>query len=231
MSHTIKTFSRAARIGLIALLALALPMLAQAAHHEEPEADVKAGARGVVMEAQAEITAVNLKTREVTLRGPAGNTFTLQSDDKAVALEDVKVGDTVVVTYIAAMESELRAPTAEEVAEPWVELDQEMVSDDASQPGIAEMQVIRAVVTVEGMNREFGTVTVKDSRGMVHIIGDVEPEKMKGVKLGETAVIVFAQALALTLNHQATPADAAATTAAPADAASAKAAPAAPAAK
>ena len=220
MSHLIKIFSRAARTGLIALFMLALPSLTLAAHHAEPEAEAeaKAGGRAVVLEAEAEIVAIDLKTREVTLRGPAGNQFTLHSDDSAVTLDNIKVGDSVVVTYIAAMESELREPTAEEIAEPWVELDEAMISDDASQPGIAEMQVIRAVVTIEGMNREFGTVTVKDSRGMVHIIGDVEPEKMEGVKLGETAVIVFAQAMALTLKHQTTSTEAApANAAAPAE--------------
>ena len=224
MSDTMKTLSRAARIGLIALVALALPMLAQAAHHEEAQAKPKAetqakvqtGGRAVAMEAEAEITAIDLKTRQVTLRGPGGNTFTLQSQDKAIALEDVKVGDSVVVTYIAAMESELRVPTAEEIAAPWVELDEEAVSEDATHPGIADMRVIRAVVTVEGMNRVSGTVTVKDSRGMVHIIGDVEPEKMEGVKIGETAVIVFAEAIALTLKHQAAPADTASAETAPA---------------
>ena len=224
MSDTMKTLSRAARTGLIALVALALPMLAQAAHHEEPQAKPKAetqakvqtGGRAVAMEAEAEITAIDLKTRQVTLRGPGGNTFTLQSQDKAIALEDVKVGDSVVVTYIAAMESELRVPTAEEIAAPWVELDEEAVSEDATHPGIADMRIIRAVVTVEGMNRVSGTVTVKDSRGMVHIIGDVEPEKMEGVKIGETAVIVFAEAIALTLKHQAAPADTASAETAPA---------------
>ncbi len=224
MSDTMKTLSRAARTGLIALVALALPMLAQAAHHEEAQAKPKAetqakvqtGGRAVAMEAEAEITAVDLKTRQVTLRGPGGNTFTLQSQDKAIALEEVKVGDSVVVTYIAAMESELRVPTAEEIAAPWVELDEEAVSEDATHPGIADMRVIRAVVTVEGMNRVSGTVTVKDSRGMVHIIGDVEPEKMEGVKIGETAVIVFAEAIALTLKHQAAPADTASAETAPA---------------
>ena len=224
MSDTMKTLSRAARTGLIALVALALPMLAQAAHHEEaqakPKAEVQAkvqtGGRAVAMEAEAEITAIDLKTRQVTLRGPGGNTFTLQSQDKAIALEEVKVGDSVVVTYIAAMESELRVPTAEEIAAPWVELDEEAVSEDAAHPGIADMRVIRAVVTVEGMNRVSGTVTVKDSRGMVHIIGDVEPEKMEGVKIGETAVIVFAEAIALTLKHQAAPADTASAETAPA---------------
>ncbi|WP_415358099.1 hypothetical protein [Halioglobus sp. Uisw_031] len=224
MSDTMKTLSRAARTGLIALVALALPMLAQAAHHEEAQAKPKAetqakvqtGGRAVAMEAEAEITAIDLKTRQVTLRGPGGNTFTLQSQDKAIALEEVKVGDSVVVTYIAAMESELRVPTAEEIAAPWVELDEEAVSEDATHPGIADMRVIRAVVTVEGMNRVSGTVTVKDSRGMVHIIGDVEPEKMEGVKIGETAVIVFAEAIALTLKHQAAPADTASAETAPA---------------
>lgn len=220
MSPTLKTLCRTTRTGLITLVALALPMLAQAAHHEEPKAEdqanVQMGGRAMAMEAAAEITAIDLKTRQVTLRGPSGNTFTLQSQDKVIALEDVKVGDSVVVTYIAAIESELRTPTAEEIAAPWVVLDEEAVSDDASHPGIADMRVIRAVVTIEGMNRQTGTVTIKDSRGMLHIIGDVEPEKMESVTLGQTAVIVFAEAMALTLQHQAAAADTAPAEAAPA---------------
>ena len=220
MSPTLKTLCRTTRTALITLVALALPMLAQAAHHEESKAEdqanVQMGGRAMAMEAAAEITAIDLKTRQVTLRGPSGNTFTLQSQDKVIALEDVKVGDSVVVTYIAAIESELRTPTAEEIAAPWVVLDEEAVSDDASHPGIADMRVIRAVVTIEGMNRQTGTVTIKDSRGMLHIIGDVEPEKMESVTLGQTAVIVFAEAMALTLQHQAAAADTAPAEAAPA---------------
>jgi hypothetical protein len=196
MNHMMNTLTKTA---LIALLALALPALAQAAHHEAAEAEVQTGSRAVAIEAEAEIIAIDLETREVTLQGASGNTFTLQSQDRAIKLEDVKVGDTVVVTYLAALESELREPTEEEKAEPWVELEEEAVSEDPSLPGVADMRIIRAVVTIEGMNREFGTVTIKDSRGKVHIIGDVEPEKMDGVKLGDTAVMVFAQAIALTL--------------------------------
>jgi hypothetical protein len=198
MNHMMHNLTKTA---LIALLALALPALAQAAHHEaaEAESEVQTGSRAVAMEAEAVITAIDLETREVTLQGASGNIFTLQSEDRAIKLEDVKVGDTVVVTYLAALESELREPTEEEKAEPWVELEEEAVSEDPSLPGVADMRIIRAVVTIEGMNREFGTVTIKDSRGKLHIIGDVEPEKMDGVKLGDTAVMVFAQAIALTL--------------------------------
>jgi len=203
MTHLMKILYSTTRTTLIMLLALTLPMLAQAAHHEEAQAEVKTGGRAMAVEVEAVITAIDLKTREVTLQGPSGDTFTLKSEDKMIKLEDVKVGEVVVVTYLAALESELREPTAEELAEPWVEVEDEVLSDDTTQPGIANMRIIRAVVTIEGMNREFGTVTVKDSRGKLHIIGDVEPEKMEGVTLGQTAVMVFSEALALSLQKKA----------------------------
>ena len=52
------------------------------------------------------------------------------------------------------------------------------------------------------MNRELGTVTLKDSRGKLHLIGDVEPEKFEGVTLGQTIVVVYAEALTLTLERK-----------------------------
>jgi hypothetical protein len=103
------------------------------------------------------------------------------------------------VTYLAALEGELREPTEEELAEPWLVLEDAGTSEDPGMPGVAGARVIRAVVTIEGMNREFGTVTVKDSRGKLHMIGDVEAEKMEGVTLGQTLVLVYTEAVAVSL--------------------------------
>lgn len=192
------SLSRLMRDGLIALLAITLPVLAQAAHHEEGETS----GRTNVMEIEAVVTAVNLKTREVTLEGPTGKVVTIHAQEKLVKLEDVGVGDRLIVTYIEAIEGEIREPTEEELAEPWVVLENVLVSDDGAHPGIADTQMIRAVVTIEGLNRELGTVTIKDSRGIVHVIAGVEPEKMEGVTLGQTAVVVYAQALALSFEKK-----------------------------
>jgi hypothetical protein len=52
------------------------------------------------------------------------------------------------------------------------------------------------------MNRALGTVTLKDSRGKLHLIGDVEPEKMAGVNLGDTVVVIYREALALSLEKK-----------------------------
>jgi hypothetical protein len=46
-------------------------------------------------------------------------------------------------------------------------------------------------------------VVIKDPRGKVHVIADVEAEKMEGVTLGQTVVMVFTEALALSLEHAA----------------------------
>jgi hypothetical protein len=198
----IKSLLRITRTGPVVLLALTLPVLAQAAHHEKAETN----GRAVAVEIEAEVTAIDLKSREVTLRGPDGVETTLHTPEKVIKLEDVSVGDRVVGTFFAALEGEVRTPTAEELAEPWVEMEGKAVSADAAHPGVESARVIRAVVTIEALDPEARTVVIKDSRGKVHLIGDVEPEKMVGVKVGQNAVVVFTQAMALTLEKKAKPA-------------------------
>jgi hypothetical protein len=151
----------------------------------------------------AEVTAIDLQTREVTLKGSHGFETTLVAPENVVKLEDVHVGDRVVGTFFAALEGEVRTPTAEELAEPWMVLQGKSVSGDTASPGVDAARVIRAVVTIEALNPDKGVVVVKDSRGKEHFIGGVEPEKMAGVKVGQTAVVVFTEAMALTLEKKA----------------------------
>ena len=206
MTHLLNTLSSAARIGLIALLATLLPTLAQAADHEAAETEAAAeeetSGRAMAVQAEAVVTDIDLETRQVSLQGPDGGIFTLTATEAVVDLEDVSVGDRLVVTYLAALEGEIREPTEVELAEPWAVIEEGGMSDNPEQPGIGAARIIRAVVTIEGMNRELGAVTVKDSRGKLHVIGDVEPEKMEGVTLGQTAVLVYAEALAISLEKK-----------------------------
>ena len=166
------------------------------------EAAQEARARGMVVTVEAEVVAIDPETRQVSLQGPNGEIVTVTAREQVVKLEDISIGDTVVATYIVALEGELRAPTEEELAEPWVEMSQAGISEDEDHPAIGEARIIRAVTTVEGMNRALGTVTLKDSRGKLHLIGDVEPEKMAGVKLGDTVVVIYREALALSLEKK-----------------------------
>lgn len=176
---------------------IALPLYASA---DETQV-AQSGGRAMIMTVEAVVTDIDLETRQVSLQGPMGNTVTLTASEQVVKLEDVKVGDTLVATYLASLEGELREPTEEELAEPWVVLEDAGMSEEGEQPAVAGARVIRAVCTIEGMNRLLGTVTVLDPRGKAHVIADVEPEKMAGVTLGQTIVLVYSEAIAMTLER------------------------------
>jgi hypothetical protein len=199
MIHTIKRLSGSAA-AILTSLVLALPLSAQAGHHEEA-AEGEPSGRAMALTVEAVVTEIDLETRQVTLQGPGGAPFTITAREQVVKLEDVSVGDSVVATYLAALEGELREPTEEEKAEPWVVLEDAGISDDPEQPAIGGARLIRAVCTIEGMNRVLGTVTLMDPRGKLHLLGDVEPGKMEGVTLGQTVVVVYTEALALSLEH------------------------------
>ncbi|MAT91078.1 MAG: hypothetical protein CME59_00605 [Halioglobus sp.] len=194
MKDRLSTLLKSALFSLLALAA--------AGATAEDADDATSGGRAMAMQMEAVVTAVDLETRQVSLQGPGGEIVTVNAREQVVKLEDVHVGDVLVATYMAALEGELREPTAEELAEPWVVLEDGVVSGEGEDPGIGAARMIRAVCTIEGMNRVLGTVTVEDTRGNLHLITDVEPEKMEGVTLGQTLVIVYAEAVALSLEQK-----------------------------
>jgi hypothetical protein len=183
---------------LALLIAVTLGSWQLAAHAKKEQ-----GARVAAVSVEAEIVAINQETREVSLRTPMGEVITLTAGDQVKRLNELEQGDRVVTTYIASVEGDLRKPTEEELAEPWVELDDAAVASMAEQPGAGVGRMIQAVCTIEGMNRVLGTVTILDPKGNLHLIGDVEPEDMEGVTLGDTIIITYTEAVAITLEKKA----------------------------
>jgi hypothetical protein len=161
----------------------------------------KAGVRHMEMSVAAEIVAIDMETRELSLKTPMGEVITVTAGEQIKRLGEFKVGDSVVTTYVASLEGDLRKPTEEELENPWVELDAAGIAGIEELPGVAAGRIIQAVVTIEGMNRILGTVTVMDPRGKLHLIGDVEPEKMEGVLLGDTIIVTYTEAIAITLER------------------------------
>ena len=198
-------------LSILASLAL-LPALAQAGHHEGGDHSVAAevsgddvvwasGGRALVAEVEGEVIAVDLETREVVVRGPAGNFVTLSAREDGVDLSKIAPGDTIIADYVASIEAEVRAPTAEEEANPWVVLgEMGRTADDDSMTAAGAARLIRAVCTIEAMDRN-GNVMIQDARGRMHTVGGVETEKLDNVRLGDTVVVVFTEALVLSLKE------------------------------
>jgi hypothetical protein len=158
-----------------------------------------AGERAIAKQVTAKIIGINTETRDITLEGPLGNTITLNAGPEVGRFDEFAVGDMVLATYSESISGELRAPTELELQEPWVELDAAGIAAANMPPAAGVGRIIRAVVTIEGMNRATGTVTVKDSLGNFHIIPNVSAAKMEEASLGDTVVIIYSQAIALSL--------------------------------
>ncbi len=198
-------------LSLLVSLAL-LPASVFAAHHEGGDHAVAAemsgddvvwasGGRAIVAEVEGEVIAIDQETREVVVRGPAGNFVTLTAREDGVDLSKIVPGDTIVADYVASIEAEVRAPTAEEEANPWVVLgEMGNTASDSEMTAAGAARLIRAVCTIEAMDRN-GNVMIKDARGRMHTVGGVEMAKMDNVRLGDTVVIIFTEALVLSLKE------------------------------
>jgi hypothetical protein len=157
------------------------------------------GERMIAKQVSAQITAIDPQTRDITLEGPLGNTITLRASEAVKRFDEFAVGDLVQATYAESISGELRAPTEAELETPWVELDGAAIAEEDLAPAAGVGTVIRAVCTIEGLNRATRTVTVQDPRGLYHVIQDVDPAKMEGVNIGDTIIITYSQAVALSL--------------------------------
>ena len=159
------------------------------------------GGRAILAEVEGEVIAIDTETRELVVRGPGGNFVTLSAREDGVDISKIVPGDTIVADYVASIEAEVRQPTAEEIAEPWVVMGE--MGNTAADSGVTAAgaaRLVRAVCTIEAMD-SAGNVTIKDPRGRMHTIGGVELDKLDNVRLGDSVVIVFTEALVLSLKE------------------------------
>ena len=125
----------------------------------------------------------------------------MSAREDGVDISQIVPGDTIVADYVASIEAEVRQPTAEELAEPWVVIGEQGntgADDSVTAAGVARL--VRAVCTIEAMD-SAGNVTIKDARGRMHTIGGVEIDKLDNVRLGDSVVVVFTEALVMSLKE------------------------------
>ena len=66
-------------------------------------------------------------------------------------------------------------------------------------PAGTDMRQIRAVVTIEGLDRQDQTITVKGPRGKYYIARVADPSRFDQVRIGDTIVMTFTEAAAISL--------------------------------
>jgi len=178
-----------------ATLAIGLYAPVRAEEHE-PHHKMTVG-DDVLVNATATVEAVNLEKRELTLKGSLGDISTITVDKAVKRLDEIKPGDQVKVQYYLAMAAELREPTSEEKANPIMVVEGTAKAPKSAAPAAGQLNVIRVVATVEGLERPTRMLTLKGPRGNYLSVRARDVKKLEKLHLGDTIVVTFTEALAI----------------------------------
>ena len=179
-----------ASVSLAAAPVLAQQPAASAPAHEHPAAGAVASAT-----VRATVEAIDLKTREVTLRRDDGELVTLVVSEEARNLAQVAKGDIVTASYQVGLVVALGPPGKEPVR-----VDDTQASRTAAgqKPGGAIQQTVAVTATVIGIDMATHTVTLKGPKRTVDlpVAKDVDLTK---VKVGDQVGAVYQESFALTV--------------------------------
>ena len=192
-----KSLPRTFRSGGHALAVLAVGLLLP--HPGGAQAEVPTREDAILVSVTATIEAIDTESRLVTLKGPLGNMVTFTVDPQVERLNEFGVGDAVTADYYVSVAYELREPTAEEQKEPLVFIDVAGKASAESPPAGGVVSQIRALCTIEGLDRPTETVTLKGPRGRYATVRVTEPANLPHLRIGQSVVVTYTEALAVSL--------------------------------
>jgi Cu/Ag efflux protein CusF len=158
--------------------------------------DVVSGTIGQnVVTAMATVKALDLATREVTLQSTDGSTIRIHAGDQVRNLDQVKVGDTVRVTYYQSLAYDVRKPGD---GAPGVTAAEELArAKPGDKPAGAAGRVITVTATITAIDKSAMMVTLKGPDGDMVTVKARDPKKLDRVAVGDLVNITYTEAFAI----------------------------------
>jgi hypothetical protein len=163
-------------------------------------ATAQAEQSGTLVTVKARVTAINMKERLVTLRGPQGNELVIEAGPEVQNLSQVKVGDDVAVRYYDALAVELQKSENPELG-----LAESTTTERAAagqRPGGTAGRQVKGNLKVVLINLRDNSVTLQGKPGQVRWVKVRDPQMqafLRQIKNGDIVSITYQEALALSV--------------------------------
>jgi Cu/Ag efflux protein CusF len=176
------------------------PMAVLAADAEQPLTVHQSSKKGTVAGGRAEqvtatVTAVDVATRKVTLKGKKGKEETITVSPDVKNLDQVKVGDLVVVTFSQGVVLSMAAPGAKPV-EPTA-----TATGAAAAPGekpAADVKAtVKGTVTIAAIDMKTRIVTLVGPEGRKFKVAAGKEIPLEKVKVGDKVNAEYTEAVAI----------------------------------
>ena len=143
---------------LLAALLGALPLLSTAQDLPKSATLIEKEKGGLTaagaVELQGVITAIDKATREVTIKGGSGNELTITAGPQIKNFKQIKVGDLVTLSYIAALGLDLKKGGGR--LRERSESDQAVAAKPGDKPGLAASRTVRIIADVTAVDATAG---------------------------------------------------------------------------
>jgi len=143
----------------------------------------------------AKVTAVDQSTRMVSLLTNDGQSISFQAGPQVKNLGQVDAGDLVRVSYYESVVYNLMKPGE---AVPGIEVAEGGTSaQPGEKPAAGVARMVMVTATVVELDKETPSVTFESSTGERMTIRVRDPDRMKGVKVGDLVEFTYTQAVAI----------------------------------
>lgn len=182
------------RIYAIALLVMTFLTVSTYAQEKRPSRE-----KWDQVSMQGTVTAINAETREITLMGTDGGLVTMTAGEEVERFDEIAVDDVIKFDYYTYIKAEFRDPTPEEEAEPIQMIAEAGKAPEEIDPAAVVGAVVKAVVTIEALNRPFMVATVSGPNGNYVSIPMEDEKLMTELHIGEVLILTYAEAVAVAL--------------------------------
>lgn len=151
------------------------------------------------------VAAIDKATRQVTFDNDAGEQATFYADPAVRNFDQVKVGDYLVGKISESLVVELREPTPAERSAGVSILDVVATAEPGQRPAGEFVRQIRAVLTVEAIDKAAQTVTLRGPAGNSKTVRVADPKDLDRARAGDSVVVTYTEALLLEVQAPAKP--------------------------
>jgi len=150
-----------------------------------------------VAEATATVVEINNSTRVVKLKAANGRMLDVVCGDEVKNFAQIRVGDFVVVNFVQALSLELqKAKTGPSGV---TEQSAARTAKPGERPAAAAAREVTAVAKVTAVDKKASTITLKGPRGNSVTLDVKNPEQFKVVKVGDQVLVVYTEAVAISV--------------------------------
>ena len=169
--------------------------MAPVAMAQTPAAPAKSTAAMNSVSVTATVTAIDQTTRAVTIKTTDGKDYSFIAGDAVKNLAQVAVGDIVTATYTEALLYEVKSGgTTWRIADHG-----NLQGGGGDKPAGMVGQKTTVTVVITAIDTATPSVTFKGPAGNVRTIKVQQPEKLTGVKVGDTVDITYVESVAVSV--------------------------------